>query len=173
MHLPGSFFRTCLKNGGNSTLLLFKQVLHTHGVILSYIARYCKYFSSKLPLRAAKYFRQRGELPPGKGTLRPKRPPPGPKTAPAGRGTPQPSRNRRRDAALKGAWRAWSTFCHGVTAPPAGSTISARTPARLAASTSVSSLSPSMAVWAASAPGGPPSSPAGPDPACGRTWGPG
>ena len=44
-------------------MLLFKQVLHTHGVILSYIARYCKYFSSKLLLGTAKYFRQRGELP--------------------------------------------------------------------------------------------------------------
>ena len=41
---------------------------------------------------------------------------------------------------------ACSTFCQGVTAPPAGSTIRAVTPDRLAASTSVSSLSPSMAV---------------------------
>ena len=53
---------------------------------------------------------------------------------------------------MKGAWRAWSTFCQGVTAPPRGSTISASTPARFAASMSVSSLSPSMAVRARSAP---------------------
>ena len=42
---------------------------------------------------------------------------------------------RLRQTALKGAWSACSTFCQGVTAPPSGSTISARTPQRFAANT--------------------------------------
>ena len=53
---------------------------------------------------------------------------------------------RRRQTALNGSCNACKTFCHGVTAPPHGSTISDSAPARFAASTSVKSLSPNIAV---------------------------
>ena len=59
---------------------------------------------------------------------------------------------RRRQTALKGACKAWSTRFHAPFGPPAGSTIRASTPARLAPSISVSSLSPIMAVSAAVTP---------------------
>ena len=58
----------------------------------------------------------------------------------------------RRQTALKGACKAWSTQFHAPFGPPAGYTIRASTPARLAPSISVSSLSPSMAVSAAVTP---------------------
>ena len=51
-----------------------------------------------------------------------------------------------RHRALKGRCKPWSTWFHAPLGPPAGSTITAHTPLRLAPKTSVRSLSPSMAV---------------------------
>ena len=55
-------------------------------------------------------------------------------------------------AALNGRCSRCRNRFHAPTGPPSGSTISASTPALRAASISVSSLSPSMAVWAGDTP---------------------